>query len=115
MSAALAPGLQKGVPMRDLLKRLGAVQVEGRAIGVVLGDRAVPYVGDVVVDWVDGPPSSVVAYVLSGADPGGQKWRRWTISKVGPWRYELDCFPTPFHNARDPLAPGVPPSSSRRG
>jgi len=59
-------------------------------------------------------PTSDVAFVLSGADPKGEAWRRFTLSKKGPWRYELECFPTAFHNAKDPLSPGIPPSSSRR-
>lgn len=114
MSSVLATSLQKGQTFRDLAKRLAAVQVEGKALSVTVDQRCVAYLDDTVVDWVDGPPTSVVAFVLSGADPEGGKWRRWTISKVGPWKYQVDCFPTPFKNARDPLSPGVPPSSSRR-
>jgi hypothetical protein len=33
---------------------------------------------------------------------------------VGPWRWELECFPTPFPNGEDPLAPGIPPSAAKR-
>lgn len=114
MSAVIAGALQKGVTFRDAVAKLNGLQAEGKKLTVVLEERCVPYLADRVEGWVDGPPTSVVAFVLSGADPGGDKWRRWTLSKVGPWKYELGCFPTPFKNGLDPLAPGVPPTSSRR-
>jgi hypothetical protein len=115
MSSAIGAALQKGATMKDLLNKLQAVSVEGKKLTFSQEERCTPYLTDKVVEWTDGPPTSVVAFVLSGADVDGEHWRRWTISKVGPWRYQLGCFPTPYNNARDPLAPGVPPTSSRRG
>ena len=113
MSSAIGPALQKGLTMRQLVTRLGTVQDAGRTLGVSAEERCTPYLDSTVVSWVDGPPTSAVAYVLCGADAHGHGWRRWTLAKVGPWRYELGVFPTPFKNDRDPLSPGVPPSSSR--
>lgn len=114
MSAALGAALQKGQTMRDLLARLQGVSIAGKAVGVTLEDRGVPYLDNRVEAWTDGPPTSTVEFVISAADPDGAHWRRWTIAKVGPGKYLLGCFPTPFNNGRDPLAPGVPPTSSRR-
>lgn len=113
MSQAIASALHQGVTVRDLATRLGSVRDAGRALTFTVEARCVPYLADTVTAWVDGPPSSTVCFVLSGADPAGHRWRRWTISKVGVGKYEIGCFPTPFHNPRDPLSPGVPPSSSR--
>lgn len=106
--------LKKGATFRDLARSLAGVSEAGKPLQIQVEARTVPYLDHTVVGWTDGPPTSVVAFVLSGADPDGHAWRRFTISKKGPWRYELECFPTPYHNERDPLAPGVPPSSSRR-
>lgn len=113
MSEALGKALSKGVTFTQLLPRLG-VPEEGKPLTVRVEDRARPYLDHVVEAWTDGPPTSVVAFVLSGKDPAGHAWRRFTLSKVAPWTYELGVFPTPFHNGQDPLAPGVPPTSSRR-
>lgn len=112
MSEALGKALAKGVTFAQLLPKLGVTD-EGKALTVKVEDRARPYLDHVVDGWTDGPPTSVVAFVLSGADPAGHAWRRFTLSKVAPWTYELGVFPTPYHNAQDPLAPGVPPTSSR--
>ena len=114
MSAVLGTALQKGVTMKDLLARLQGLSHAGKPLAVTLEERGVPYLADKLEGWTDGPPTSTVAFVLSGAAGDGHHWRRWTISKVGPWKYELGCFPTPYNNGNDPLAPGVPPTSSRR-
>lgn len=73
-----------------------------------------PYLDHEVAGHVDGPPSSRVVAVISGADPNGTSWRRFTISRTGEGQYEIGVFPTAFHNATAPLAPGIPPSTSRR-
>ena len=73
-----------------------------------------PYLDHEVAGHVDGPPSSRVVAVVSGAAPRGDAWRRFTISKTGEGQLELGVFPTAFHNANAPLAPGIPPSTSRR-
>ena len=115
MSEALGSALSKGLSFAQLLPRLGAAAVAGQKLTVGVEDRAHPYLDHVVEGWVDGPPSSDVAFVLVGKDPeADHKWRRFTISRVAPWTYELGVFPTPFNNGQDPLSPGVPPSSSRR-
>ncbi|MBM4393411.1 MAG: hypothetical protein FJ090_19995 [Deltaproteobacteria bacterium] len=114
MSDSLAAAMQKGLSMDALVKKLGGVAEGGKALGIEVEDRARPYLDHVVEGVVDGPPTSVVAFVLSGKDPAAEAWRRFTLSQVAPYTYELGVFPTPFHNGQDPLAPGVPPSSSRR-
>jgi hypothetical protein len=115
MSAILGSKLKKGASFAELLPKLNGVPEAGKPLVVKVEDRAMPYLDHVVDGWVDGPPTSNVAWLLAGKDPSGDKWRRFTISKVGPWTYELEVFPTPFKNAIDPLSPGVPPSASRRG
>ena len=112
MSTAIGGALAMGLTMKQVLAKLNGLAVAGKPIAVSSEARCAPYLHSTVVGWVDGPPSSNVAFVMSGAD--GESWRRWTISKVGPWRYEIGCFPTPYHNAKDPLSPGVPPTASRR-
>ena len=72
-----------------------------------------PYLEHTVAGFVDGSPASRVVAVISGADPAGSKWCRFTISRTGDGVYELGVFPTAFHNADAPLAPGIPPSTSR--
>lgn len=114
MSSVIGASLQKGVKMRDLLGKLRGLQVGGKALDVRVDERGVPYLDDKVDGWVDGPPTSVVAFVLAGADVDGAHWRRWTIARSGPGQYTLGVFPTPFKNGQDPLSPGVPPSSSKR-
>ena len=44
--------------------------------------------GHTVVGWVDGPPTSSVTFVFSGADPKGGAWRRFTLSRI-EGNYEL--------------------------
>jgi hypothetical protein len=114
MSEAFGVALQKGQSFSQVLSTLGRVVDAGKTLSFSAEERALPYLDHVVEGWVDGPPSSVVAFVLCGKDPAGDKWRRFTLSKIAPWSYELGVFPTPFPNNQDPLAPGVPPSSSRR-
>lgn len=113
MSAVIGASLSKGQTLKDLATTLERVKEGGAALQISVEARCVPYLTDTVVGWTDGPPTSTVAWVLSGADPHGGAWRRWTISRVGPGQYQLGCFPTHFRNALDPLAPGVPASSSR--
>lgn len=114
MSENLGSALKKGVTLAQTLPALARVVEAGKTLSAGAEERARPYLDHIVEAWVDGPPSSVVAFVLSGKDPAGDKWRRFTISKVAPYTYELGVFPTPFKNGDDPLSPGVPPSSSRR-
>lgn len=106
---------QKGQTVRDYVSALDGRQAEGQALHVSTDARAEPWLDHVVEGWVDGPPVTVVAAVFSGKDPDADsKWRRFTVTRVGPWRYEIDVFPTPFNNAIDPLSPGIPPGASRR-
>lgn len=114
MSAILGSKLVKGRTFADTLPALNGLPEGGRPLVVRVEERAKPYLDHAIDGWVDGPPTSNVAWMLSGRDPAAEKWRRFTITKVGPWTYELGVFPTPFPNSQDPLAPGVPPSSSRR-
>ncbi len=113
MSQTLAGALQKGLTFRDLLLRMSKLHEAGKPLALQVEGRSVPYLDHTLVSWTDGPPSSTVAFVLSGQAADGHSWRRFTLSRVGPWRYELECFPTAFHNGEDPLAPGMPPSQSR--
>lgn len=113
MSAVIGASLSKGQTLKDLATTLERVKEGGAPLQITVEARGVPYLADTVVGWTDGPPTSTVAWVLSGADPHGGAWRRWTITRVGPGQYQLGCFPTHFRNALDPLAPGVPASSSR--
>lgn len=115
MSNAIGAQFQKGQSFEQLLKKLSTVQDAGKTLRFEVDDRSVPYLDHQIVGWTDGPPTSVVAWVLSGADADGHHWRRFTISKVGPWFYKLACFPTPFNNPVDPLSPGIPPSASLVG
>jgi hypothetical protein len=113
MSHTIASALTKGATLRDVLPRLAKLSEAGKPLQFQLEARSVPYLDHVLVGFTDGPPTSVVAFVLSAQEPGHEHWRRFTISKKGPWLYELECFPTPFNNPDDPLAPGIPPSASR--
>lgn len=114
MSENLAACFTKGTSVASLAAALGKVAEEGRKLTINVEHRARPYLDHVVEGHVDGPPTSVVAFVFSGKDPEAEAWRRFTLSKTAPFTYEVGVFPTPFHNALDPLSPGVPPSSSRR-
>lgn len=105
----------KGQTVRDYADALGRQESAGKPLTVSTDPRTRPWLDHIVEGWVDGPPASVVAAVFSGRDPDADsKWRRFTVTRVGPWRYEIDAFPTPFNNATDPLSPGIPPGASRR-
>ncbi|MSP56380.1 MAG: hypothetical protein EXR69_12375 [Myxococcales bacterium] len=113
MSAVIGASLAQGQTLKDLTTALGALKEGGKPVSISVEGRCVPYLGDTVAGWTDGPPSSTVLWLLSAKDPQADAWRRWTISRVSGG-YQVGCFPTHFHNAQDPLAPGVPPSSSKR-
>lgn len=113
MSKTIESALRQGVTFQDLLRSLASLQEGDRPLMLQVEARTVPYLKHTIVGWVDGPPTSVVAFVISGADPKGDAWRRFTLSRKSG-KYELEVFPTAFHNAKDPLSPGVPPSASRR-
>ena len=94
---------------------LGALEgsvANGRPIAVSTTTRAIPYLDHVVDGLVDGPPSSAVVAVISARRPSGG-WRRFTLSRSGPWQYVLEVFPSIFGDASAPLAPGIPPSATR--
>lgn len=105
---------KKGQTVSELIAALGTIQVDGKPIAVAWDYRARPYLDHTVVGWVDGPPSSNVAVVFSGETPEHDYWRRFTVSRTGPGKYDIDVFPTPFNNATAPLSPGIPPSASKR-
>ena len=105
---------KKGVSVADLIPTLRAIRIGDKPIAVDYDYRARPYLDHTVVGWVDGPPSSNVAVVFSGADPDGEHWRRFTVSRTGPGRYDIDVFPTAFNNPESPLSPGIPPGASKR-
>jgi hypothetical protein len=115
MSSVFGSSFQKGQKLSELLKKINGTMDSGKAVSLEIDDRSLPYLDHAVVAWTDGPPTSTVAWVLSAEEPGAQAWRRFTISKTGPWKYRLASFPTPFHNPVDPLAPGIPPTSSKHG
>ena len=106
---------KKGQTVKDFAFALNGVVAEGQALVVTIDPRTPPGLDHVVEGWVDGPPVTVVAAVFSGRDPeADHKWRRFTVTRKGPWHYEIDAFPTPFNNAVDPLSPGIPPGASAR-
>ncbi len=109
MSRALVlEQLKDGSTLSDLLRSLA-----GQNLDMRVHPYCAPYLDHKVAGHVDGPPSSRVVAVVSGADPNSQSWRRFTISRTGEGQYEMGVFPTAFHNANAPLAPGIPPSTSR--
>jgi len=105
---------KKGQTVSELIAALGAIQFDGKPISVNWDYRTRPYLDHTVVGWVDGPPSSNVQVVFSGETPEHDYWRRFTVSRTGPGKYDIDVFPTPFNNATAPLSPGIPPSASKR-
>jgi hypothetical protein len=106
----------KGKPITHLQQALAGKSVAGKPITVTVDHRALPYLNHLLVGWVDGPAPSNVLAVLSGQDPRKEGcWRRFSLSHKGPWRVEIDVFPTPFHTADSPLSPGIPPSASGKG
>lgn len=114
MRADILERLTQGQTMSGLQEHLHGSEVSGRPLVVTVDYRARPYLDHIVAGWTDGPPGSNVAVVISGASPDGVHWRRFTVSREGPWAYEIDVFPTPFNNPEAPLAPGIPPGASRR-
>ncbi len=116
MRRTLIGQLKKDQTFEGLLAVLRALPApEGSGKLEVTHDyRTAPYLHHKVVDWVDGPPNSNVVAVVSGADPDGRYWRRFTLTRKSAVHYELDVFPTPFPNPVDPLSPGIPPGASRR-
>jgi hypothetical protein len=116
MRRTLIAHLKKDQTFEALLAALRALKApEGSGTLQVTNDyRTQPYLEHKVVEWVDGPPNSNVVAVVSGADPDGEHWRRFTLTRKSATHYELDVFPTPFPNAVDPLSPGIPPGSSQR-
>ncbi len=105
--------LRAGDTIADTLDDLDGRIVAGKPLSVSAHDYARPYLDHQIAGFVDGPPTSEVAAVISGAAPKGG-WRRFTLSRSGPWRYVLEVFPTAFNNADAPLAPGIPPATSRK-
>ena len=114
MRSAILGLLQTGQTFEALRAALDGALVGQRQLCAGVDTRARPYLDHTVSGWTDGPPGSTVVAVVAGRDPAADKWRRFTITKVGPWRYEIDAFPTPFNNPEAPLAPGIPPGASRR-
>lgn len=115
MSSVIGASFQKGMTLEALRKKVQGAPDTGGSLTIEVDDRSRPYLDHTLSGWTDGPPTSTVAWVMSGADPDGHHWRRFTFSKVGTRTYKLACFPTPFNNEVDPLAPGIPPSSSKVG
>jgi len=106
---------QTGQTVREYVQALTGATAAGKPLRVTVDARAEPWMDHRIAGWVDGPPVTNVAAVFSGQDPHvEQKWRRFTVTRVGPWHYEIDVFPTPFNNGVDPLSPGIPPGASRR-
>lgn len=115
MRKVVLEAFRKGQTVREYVKALDGREAAGKPLSVTTDGRAEPWLDHVIEGWVDGPPVTVVAAVFSAKDPQAQaKWRRFTVTKVGPWHYEIDVFPTPFNNGVDPLSPGMPPGASRR-
>src|SRR5262245_53914138 len=116
MRRTLIAQLKKDQSFEDLLAAMRGLRAPegGGTLEVTHDYRTQPYLHHKVVDWVDGPPNSNVVAVVSGADPDGEHWRRFAITRKSADHYELDVFPTPFPNPVDPLSPGIPPGSSRR-
>ena len=105
---------KKGQKVSELIQALGKLTADGKNIAVNYDYRARPYLDHTVVGWTDGPPSSNVLVVFSGETPEHDHWRRFTVSRTGPGKYDIDVFPTPFNNPVSPLSPGIPPGASPR-
>ncbi len=101
------------VTLDTALEALEGSVANGRPITLSTHPHAVPYLDHVVEALVDGPPTSSVVAVISARLPTGG-WRRFTLSRSGPWQYVLEVFPSIFGDANAPLAPGIPPSATRR-
>lgn len=110
MKKQLIALFEEGHSFTWLRDTLDGKSIDGKAVKMTVDSRALPYLDHLIAGWIDGPPSSNVVAVMSGADPKAEKWRRFALSRKGPWSYEIDVFPTPFTNASAPLSPGIPPS-----
>ncbi len=106
--------IEEGVSLRKVVDTVDGSTANGQAVTARASHQATPYLDHGVAAFVDGPPTSNVVAVISGRSPSGG-WRRFTLSRTGPWQYELEVFPSVFKNGDAPLAPGIPPSTSRRG
>lgn len=113
MQSEFISRFKAGQTVEDLRKSLDGQTIGSGTISVGVDRRSLPYLDHTVIQWVGGPPGSNVEVIFSGADPDGRHWRRFSLSRVGPHRYEIDVFPTPFNNAVDPVSPGIPPGASR--
>jgi hypothetical protein len=100
--------LKEGVTIAQLVKDIDGTQDKGKPLKVTVHPYAAPYLDHTVAGFTDGPPTSTVNAIISAAT-GHDTWRRMTISKAGPWHYELACLPTEFGDPKAPLAPGIPP------
>ncbi len=106
--------LAAGASIVEAQASLDGAPHAGQPLKLSISVRAVAYTDHVIEAFVDGPPTSPVVAVLSARDPAhADTWRRMTISRVGPWHYEVGVFPTPFGNAQSPLSPGIPPVRTR--
>ena len=115
MRQALMKQLRRGMKLSELLDKLDGLSAQDGTVIAKVDTRARPYLQHEIAEWSDGPPSSNVVVFISGKDPAKARWRRFTLTHTGPWRCEIDAFPTPFNNAEAPLAPGIPPGASRIG
>ena len=114
MRMQILEAIEEGKTLEEVRQKLDGMVIGGKPLHVGVDDRCLPWMSHVVAGKVDGPPSSNVTVVLSAGHPTKDKWRRFTVTRVGPWEYEFDAFPTPFNNAVSPLSPGIPPSASPR-
>ncbi|NOY25622.1 MAG: hypothetical protein GXP62_07090 [Oligoflexia bacterium] len=115
MRQTVLKSLQKGQTIAALSAALDGALAVGKPLRVTIDPRSQPWVDHIIDGFVDGPPVSSVVAILSARDPGADhKWRRFTVTRKGPWHCELGAFPTPFNNGVDPLSPGIPPGASRR-
>ena len=105
--------IQKGATIAQILQAIDGANAAGKPLRVTVHPFAAPYLDHIVAGFVDGPPTSSVVAVLSGANTAGDGWRRLTLTRVGPWHYELGGLPTEFGDALSPLAPGIPPGPTR--
>ncbi len=105
--------MTEGQTLGQLLAVLDGHGVAEDTIRASVDVRARPYLGHTVVAWTDGPACSNVVVLIAGKSPAEEQWRRFTVTRTGSWRCEIDAFPTPYNNPEAPLAPGIPPGASR--
>lgn len=104
--------LREGLTFLELLDALKDITIDGKKARFEVDARSVPYLRHTVSGFTDGPAAGAIEAVLSGKEPGHDRWRRFTIHRESPGVYRLAAFPTPFHNHSSPLSPGIPPSAS---